>query len=77
MEKNRKNPPISIWHLSTLGTEFGFIFILFVFLGDYIDDKLNSKPIGILICLILGFSAALYHILKKVNEYNESNKKDL
>ena len=73
--KDWTNPKMSIWDLSSLGTEFGMIFIGFIFIGNYIDGRFGSKPIGLLLGLVLGFSAALYHILKRVNDFNSSNKK--
>ena len=66
---------MSIWDLSSLATEFGMILIGFIFIGNYIDGRFGSKPIGLLLGLVLGFSAALYHILKRVNDFNSSNKK--
>ncbi len=32
--------------------------------GHYIDEWLNSSPIGLLVCLLLGVIAAFYNVFK-------------
>lgn len=65
---------MSIWDLSSLGTEFGIIFIGFVFAGNYIDEYFKIQPIGILFGSMIGFSAAIYHIIKRSKDFQSRNK---
>ncbi len=66
---------MSIWDLSSLGTEFGIIFIGFVFGGNYLDEQFQFAPIGIMLGSILGFAIAIYHIIKRTNDFKNKNKK--
>jgi F0F1-type ATP synthase assembly protein I len=74
MDPNRQNFAVSIWDLSSLGTEFGLIFIGFVLGGNYLDDLFKTSPLGILLGSILGFAAAIYHIIKRTNDFKNSKK---
>ena len=62
---------MNLWELSSLGLEFAFIFVGSVFLGNFIDKKLNSSPWGLLIFAILGFSFAIYYIIYRTNKVNQ------
>ena len=66
---------MSIWELSSLGTEFGFIFIGFIFLGKYLDDNFAFSPFGVLVGCILGFAISLLHIIKRTREFQDKNSK--
>jgi F0F1-type ATP synthase assembly protein I len=69
---------MNLHELSSLGLEFGFIFIGSVFLGIYIDNKFSISPFGILTFTILGFSFAIYYIVMRANRFqnkDQNNKK--
>jgi len=44
------------------------------FLGVYIDNHFNTKPIFILICTFFGAFAGLYNFIKSVNELNKKKE---
>lgn len=64
---------MSIWELSSLGTEFAIIFIGFVFGGNYLDGSLGISPFGILGGCIMGFTLSLMHIIKRTKEFQNKN----
>ena len=59
---------MNLWELSSLGMEFAFIFIGSVFLGNYLDEKFDCSPIGLLLFMILGFSFGIYYIVHRTNQ---------
>lgn len=65
---------MNAWELSSLGVEFAFIFVGAVLLGNYLDEKFSLDPWGLLLGAVLGFSAALYHIIHRANTLNKHNK---
>ena len=67
---------MNIWDLSSLGTEFAFIFIGFVMGGNYLDEKFETSPFGIMCGSILGFTFSIYYIIKRTNDFKNKNKKE-
>ena len=57
-----------IMRYSGMGLEFAVSFGLFVFGGLYLDKKMDSSPIGIIIGAFLGFGVALYQLIKNAQE---------
>ncbi len=47
--------------------------VFFGFVGNWIDQRLNSKPIGLLIGLFTGLGLGFYHLLKAIEQIE--NKK--
>ncbi len=65
MSKPEPQSPLSAgmaWasRVSTLGLEFALPAIL----GDYLDRKMGTKPAGLLIGMVAGFSVGMFHILR-------------
>jgi F0F1-type ATP synthase assembly protein I len=58
---------MNLWELSSLGMEFAFIFIGSVFLGNYLDEKFESSPVGLLVLMVFGFSFGIYYIVHRAN----------
>ena len=55
--------------LSNLAIQMGVIITTGVFLGDYVDSKLNNQtPWWTLLFSLLSISAALYHVLKTMKK---------
>jgi hypothetical protein len=54
--------------LSTLGFEFA----LPPLLGHYLDRRLGSAPVGLLIGMVLGFAVGIMHILRFAREASKS-----
>jgi F0F1-type ATP synthase assembly protein I len=59
---------MNLWELSSLGMEFAFIFVGSILLGNYLDEKFDLSPWGILVFAILGFSFAIYYIIHRANK---------
>ena len=59
-----------------LGTQLAATIILMFFLGRWLDTKLNSTPLMILICSFIGGFAGIYNFIKTVLALNEKKKID-
>jgi len=44
------------------------------FLGVYLDNQFNTKPLFILICTFFGAFAGLYNFIKSVNDLSKKKK---
>jgi ATP synthase protein I len=56
---------------ATLGLEIGVGAALGAVVGTWIDRKLHSDPWGLLIGIILGFSAGMYMLIKAAIKANK------
>ena len=55
--------------LSNLTIQMGVIITVGVFLGNYVDFKLNNQtPYWTILLSLLSISASLYQVLKKIKE---------
>ena len=55
--------------LSNLAIQMGVIITVGVFLGDYVDFKLNNQtPYWTILLSLLSISVAFYQVLKKIKE---------
>lgn len=59
-----------------LGTQLAASIILMFFLGRWLDTKLNSTPLMVLVCSFIGGFAGIYNFIKTVIQLNEKNKID-
>jgi ATP synthase protein I len=59
-----------------LGTQLAAAIILMFFLGRWLDDKLNSTPLMILICSFIGGFAGIYNFIRTVLQLNQKKKID-
>ncbi len=57
-----------------LGTQLAATIALMAFLGIYLDNKFDTKPVCILICTFFGAFAGLYNFIKNINELDKKNK---
>lgn len=49
-----------------LGFQFAVAIVLFVLLGQWIDKKLETSPVFLLIGVFVGGSAAFYNLYRKI-----------
>ena len=49
-----------------LGVQLAATIALLAFLGNFIDDKLSTKPIFILVCTFFGAFAGMYNFIKNI-----------
>ncbi len=59
---------MNLWELSSLGVEFAFIFVGSILLGNYIDEKFDTSPWGLLAFAIFGFAFSIYYIIYRSNK---------
>jgi F0F1-type ATP synthase assembly protein I len=59
-----------------LGTQLAAAIIIMFFIGRWLDTKLNTTPLMILICSFIGGFAGIYNFIKTVLQLNEKNKID-
>jgi len=65
---------VNLWELSSLGMEFAFIFVGSVLLGNYLDEKFQTSPWGIMVFAVIGFSFAIYYIIYRANKVNSDDE---
>ena len=53
--------------LSSIGFQIAGSLALFGWIGDLIDDRLDSNPIFLIVGLIFGATASLYQIWKMID----------
>lgn len=59
-----------------LGTQLAATIILMFFLGRWLDGKLNTSPLLMIVFSILGGYAGIYNFIKTVLQLNEKKKID-
>ena len=57
-----------------LGTQLAATIAIMAFLGVYLDNQFNTKPLFILICTFFGAFAGLYNFIKSVNDLSKKKK---
>lgn len=57
-----------------LGVQLAATMVLMVYLGQWLDEKYNQKPLFIIICSILGLTAGMYNLIKTLNEFEKKKK---
>lgn len=60
-----------------LGTQLAATIILMFFLGLWLDNKFETKPIFIIVCTFLGGFAGMYNFIKTVMNLNKSKKNEI
>ncbi|HMY67061.1 MAG TPA: AtpZ/AtpI family protein [Leptospiraceae bacterium] len=73
--KPQNPPPMSIWNLSSLGTEFGIIIVGFILAGSWLEERFSFSPWGVMVGALLGFGIGIFHLVKRTDEFNRSNEK--
>ena len=59
-----------------LGFQLAATIILMLFLGKWLDEEFDTKPILFIICAFLGGFAGIYNLIKTVIKLNEKKKID-
>ncbi len=57
-----KNPWVKAGIFGALGFEFIGFTLVGVMLGNWIDGKYDSEPVGLLVCLLVAMMAAGLHV---------------
>ena len=72
-------PPRAVWDHLALVMQVGLTFagsLLFCFaIGFYLDKWLGTKPLFIIIFIILGIAGGGYTVYRQIMEIDEENKK--
>lgn len=58
-----------------LGVQLAATIALLAFLGNFVDDKLNTKPIFILVCTFFGAFAGMYNFIKNITKPSRKDDK--
>jgi F0F1-type ATP synthase assembly protein I len=66
-----KQDDSNLGKFATLGLEIGVGSALGAVIGTWVDRKLHSDPWGLLIGIILGFSAGMYMLIKAAINANK------
>lgn len=60
---------------ASLGVEFSSMILGLAFVGHYIDKKLNSAPLFVIVGIFFGFISGIYR-LYKISKFISKNNKD-
>lgn len=60
---------------ASLGVEFSSMILGLAFVGHYIDKKLNSAPLFVIVGIFFGFISGIYR-LYKISKFISKNDKD-
>ncbi|MFS0673160.1 AtpZ/AtpI family protein [Ornithinibacillus sp. 179-J 7C1 HS] len=69
-----KKPHLAIVLVSTVSASLAGGTILGIFLGMYVDKLLSTKPIFMIIGLLLGLLAGIYGMVQSVNKFTEAGE---
>jgi ATP synthase protein I len=59
-----------------LGTQLAATIAIMTFVGVFLDNKFQTKPVFILICTFFGAFAGLYNFIKSITGLEKKNKND-
>lgn len=59
--------PLNVGSFAGAGLQFAASIVIFLFLGQWIDRKLNTSPIFLLAGVFLGGGAAFYSMYRKLS----------
>jgi len=76
MKRETKRSFRDLAYYSSLGFQVSFSIIIGVFLGFYLDEKFNTDPWLMLICLGLGIAAGYRNIGRAIKRIRDSEKLD-
>ncbi|WP_242948878.1 AtpZ/AtpI family protein [Asaccharospora irregularis] len=72
---SKKNTYVEIVHMLSLISQLGLMMIIPIlgctFIGKYLDDKLNTRPVLVLIFLLLGVGGAFNGVYKTLKVYTK------
>ena len=63
-EGPRSSPLVKVGVLAALGFEFVAFTLVGVYAGIWLDERFDTEPFGLILCLILALTAAGIHIMK-------------
>jgi len=69
MKDKKFNSLFLLSFATQLGFSLAIPLLVCIGLGIFVDNKLASKPNGIILGIILGFSASLYMLWKSIKPY--------
>ncbi len=73
---NRKKLIDEFAFYSDKGLRFAVVIIVFLFLGNWLDNKFEIKPVFTLVCVFLGASAGFYSLYRSlVSDAKKKHKK--
>jgi F0F1-type ATP synthase assembly protein I len=74
MADNDGRSPMSIGMMwAARASTLGFEFALPAFLGHFLDLKLGTNPVALLVGMILGFVVGIMHILRMARDSSKPN----
>lgn len=62
-------------HLGYLSILFPALIVIGYFAGKWLDDKVNSKPLFVVVFILLGFASAIRTMIKEVTRADQDENK--
>lgn len=71
----RPNIPREMMRYAILGVEFAVIVTAFVYGGFLLDKKLGTRPVFVLVGMVLGFAGGMYRFIRVARDYQQEWQK--
>ena len=65
-DPKREGAAGDLYRYSGLGLQFAATGIVFAFAGRWLDGRIGTSPLGLLVGVFLGFGLGLYSMVKKL-----------
>jgi len=73
-DKRSKNPYKAMALMSAISAQLVGSILIGLFLGKWVDAKLGTLPLFLIIGLFLGLAAGIYSMLRLIKTFTEGNK---
>lgn len=64
--RQREPGEVSPWSLAGLGVQFAVALVLFGYVGQWVDQRLNSAPVGLLTGVLVGAGGTFYLSVRRL-----------
>ncbi len=65
--RQREPGEVSPWALAGLGVQFAVALVLFGFAGQWVDQRFNSSPVGLLTGVLVGAGGTFYLSVRRLS----------
>lgn len=65
--RDREPGEVSPWALAGLGVQFAVALVLFGYAGQWVDQRLDSSPVGLLAGVLVGAGGTFYLSVRRLS----------
>ncbi len=74
VKKNDENPWRALALVSAIGIDLAICVIAGVWVGNWLDGRLGSEPLFLIIGILLGLTVGILVIIRLIKPFTEDNK---